>query len=271
MKRLNYLTYALFLLVLLLGQYAAPALAANAPPTILSYQGRLTNSAGDLLGSSSGTTYYFKFSIWNNATVDSGTRVWPASAPTATTSIVRSGVFNVDIGDTANNYPDALNLDFSKYSSLYLQVEVSSDNATYETLSPRQQITTAAYSALSGAVVGTTTQSALGTTTPYLSSAVTIAATTSSARSTPPAPARRLRMRSATISSGNSIGWASGTAGCRTGNGSSGTSITCSTDPRRRLSARSRYERLTAARETSRGSSRRSSACRASARRRPSG
>jgi len=181
MKRFNYIPYAFLLLVLLLLQYAAPALAANAPPTILSYQGRLTNGAGDLLGSSSGTTYYFKFSIWNNATVDSGSRVWPASAPTATTSIVRSGVFNVDIGDTANNYPDALNLDFSKYSSLYLQVEVSSDNATYETLSPRQQITTSAYSALSGAVVGTTTQSAIGTTTPYLSSALTISATTSAA------------------------------------------------------------------------------------------
>src|SRR3990167_4718521 len=175
MKLFIYITRAVFLLVVILVPYAAaaPALAANAPPTILSYQGRLTNSSGDLLGSSSGTTYYFKFSIWNNATVGSGSRVWPASAPTATTSIVRSGVFNVDIGDTANSYPDALNIDFSNYSALYLQVEVSSDNATYETLSPRQQITTAAYSALSGA--------ALGTTTPYLSSAVTIAATTSSA------------------------------------------------------------------------------------------
>src|SRR3989344_4927696 len=91
MKRFNYIPYAFLLLVLLLLQYAAPALAANAPPTILSYQGRLTNGAGDLLGSSSGTTYYFKFSIWNNATVDSGSPPRPPSPPAATTAVVGAG------------------------------------------------------------------------------------------------------------------------------------------------------------------------------------
>src|SRR3989344_3527751 len=81
------------------------ATAAQIPPQILTYQGRLADSAGDLLGGS-GTTNYFKFSIWNNATVGSGTRLWPAAAPTSASTTVRQGVFTVNIGDTANGYPD---------------------------------------------------------------------------------------------------------------------------------------------------------------------
>ncbi len=166
--------------ILLAALTCAPLLTfAAAPPSILSYQGRLANSSGDLLGGS-GTAYYFKFSIWNNATVGSGTRLWPASAPTATTATVRQGVFTVNIGDTANGYPDPLSLDFSNYSALYLQVEVSSNGSSYETLSPRQRITSSAYAQLAGGVVGTTTQSAFGTTTPYSDSLVTVAATSSS-------------------------------------------------------------------------------------------
>jgi hypothetical protein len=47
------------------------AVAATGVPSILSYQGRLADTNGDLPGGS-GTAYYFKFSIWNNATVGSG-------------------------------------------------------------------------------------------------------------------------------------------------------------------------------------------------------
>src|SRR3989344_671535 len=80
--------------------------AASGVPTIISYQGRLTNSTGDLIGSLSGTTYYFNFSIWDSPTVGAGTKLWPAGNPATTTATVRQGVFNVNIGDTANGYPD---------------------------------------------------------------------------------------------------------------------------------------------------------------------
>ena len=124
-----------------------------------------------------GTTYHFKFSIWNSPTVGGGSRLWPVGGPTSVAATVKQGVFTVNIGDTANGYPDALNLDFSSSANFYLQVEVSSDGITFETLSPRQQITSAAFAQVAGAVVGATTPSVFGTTTPAANSFVTIAAT----------------------------------------------------------------------------------------------
>ena len=155
--------------------------AANGVPRILSYQGRLADSSGTLLGSSSGTTFYFKFSIWDNATVGSGTQLWPASAPTSVSANVISGVFNVNIGDTANGYPTPLDLNFNNNQDIFLEVKASSDNSSFETLSPRQRIAASAFSELSAAVSGTTTPSSFGTTTPIGSSQVSIEATSSAA------------------------------------------------------------------------------------------
>ena len=68
--------FSILLVVLFfLSPFFGIAHAAQVPPQILTYQGRLANSAGDLLGSSSGTTYYFKFSIWDNATINTGTQL----------------------------------------------------------------------------------------------------------------------------------------------------------------------------------------------------
>src|SRR3989344_304212 len=164
-----FLLYSFFLVPL--------TLAAPGTPTIISYQGRLTNSSGSLLGGASGTTYYFKFSIWDNSTVGSGIKLWPAEIPATTTASVREGVFNVNIGDTANGYPDSLNYNFNTNKDIYLQVEVSDDNDSSETLSPRQRISSASFAQLAGAVSGTTTPSTFGTTTPIGSSQVTIEAT----------------------------------------------------------------------------------------------
>ncbi len=159
---------------------AVDVYAASGVPTIISYQGRLSDSSGNLLGSSSGTTYYFKFSIWDSSVVDAGNRLWPSGDPGVATSTIKSGVFNVNIGDTDNGYPDALNLDFSKNKNIYLQVEVSSTNGSYQTLSPRQRISSSAFSQVAGSVSGTG-QSTFGTTTPVSGAVATIEATTTSA------------------------------------------------------------------------------------------
>ena len=116
------------------------ASAASGVPDIISYQGRLTNSSGQLLGGS-GTTYYFRFSIWDSPTVATGSKLWPSSNPGSSPLTVSDGVFNVNIGDTANGYPDALTYNFQDNSAVYLQIEVSADNQTFETLGPRQRIT----------------------------------------------------------------------------------------------------------------------------------
>ncbi|MDP2594070.1 MAG: hypothetical protein Q8P36_01905, partial [bacterium] len=150
--------------------------AAYAPPQILTYQGRLTNSSGNLVTG----TYYFKFSIWSSPIVGSGTQLWPVTANSVSATVTQ-GVFAINIGDTANGYPDTLNLDFSSASALYLEVKVSSDDDSFETLSPRQPLATTPYAFVANAVVGTTTPSAFGTTTPTAATIVTIAATSTAA------------------------------------------------------------------------------------------
>jgi hypothetical protein len=136
----------------------------------------LADSSGNLLGGASGTNYYFKFSLWTNSTVGGGTKVWPIAAPTSYQVNVRQGVFNVNIGDTANGYPDVLNYDFSR-SDVYLQIEVSSNGTTFETLSPRQQISSSAFAQVAGAISGVG-QSSIGTVTPDANSMLTVVATT---------------------------------------------------------------------------------------------
>ncbi|MDO8584558.1 MAG: hypothetical protein Q7R85_00360, partial [bacterium] len=160
--------------------FSGAVASAAGVPQIFSYQGRLLDEDGNLLGGS-GTTYYFKFSIWTSATVGAGGRVWPASAPGTVSTTVRQGVFNVNIGDIANSYPDALDFNFNNATTtIYLQVEASSDNSTFETLSPRQQISSAVFAELAAAVSGTGS-SAFGTTTPVGGTVVTIEASSTSA------------------------------------------------------------------------------------------
>ncbi|MDO8407991.1 MAG: hypothetical protein Q7S95_02010, partial [bacterium] len=165
--------------VLTLSQFYIPlhlVEAASAPPQILTYQGRLTNSSGNLITG----TYYFKFSIWSSPTVGIGTQLWPVTAHSVSAAVTQ-GVFAINIGDTANGYPDTLNLDFSSASAFYLEVKVSSDDSSFETLSPRQPLAATPYALIANAVVGTTTPSAFGTTTPTAGAVVTIAATSTAA------------------------------------------------------------------------------------------
>ncbi len=132
--------------------------AADTVPRRLNYQGRLMDSSDNLLTG----TYYICFSIWDNSTVGAGSQVWPASTPTPTSITTSNGVFSAEVGSA-----DTLNIDFDVYD-YYLQVYVntsSSCSSGGETLSPRQHLTSAAYSInadlLDGADAGTAANNVL--------------------------------------------------------------------------------------------------------------
>ncbi|MCR4274750.1 MAG: hypothetical protein NUW02_01740, partial [Candidatus Campbellbacteria bacterium] len=173
----SFLRRILFVVLLVILLVSFVQIQAAGVPTILGYQGRLTNGSGDLLGGA-GTTYYFKFSIWNAAS--GGSQVWPLTAPLSVPANVYQGVFNVNIGDTVAGYPDALNYDFNTEDDVYLEVKVSSDDVLFQTLSPRQRISSSAFAELAGRVSGTG-QSSFGTTTPIQNTVVSIEATSSTA------------------------------------------------------------------------------------------
>jgi len=163
-----------FLISTLLFSFAK---AEGGVPSTLSYQGRLTDSTGNLLGNT-GTPYFFKFSFWDNPVVGSGSKVWPLSNPSPVSLVVKQGVFNVNIGDIDSGYPDILDYNFNTNKKLYLQVEVSPNNSSFETLSPRQKITSSAFAEVSGQVSGIG-QSSFGTTTSVSNSIVTVQSTSS--------------------------------------------------------------------------------------------
>ncbi|HTP57010.1 MAG TPA: hypothetical protein VMJ72_01885, partial [Candidatus Paceibacterota bacterium] len=112
--------------------------AHAAAPEILSFQGRLTDASGNLVGGN-GTNYYFKFAIFNAPS--GGTQLWP-SAPIGSsatiTAKVTQGVFNVLIGDTTAGF-EAMNLDFDS-TNYYLEVRVSQLGSVFDVLTPRQRI-----------------------------------------------------------------------------------------------------------------------------------
>ena len=146
------------LFVSLFSFFSTPVSADTGVPNTISYQGHLTDSGGNLLGGA-GTSYYFKFSFWDNKNVGSGTKLWPIASPNSTTLSVKQGVFNVNIGDTANGYPDTLNYDWNSNKNVYLQVEISSDNINFETLGPRSPITSTPFAQVANSVSGTSSAS----------------------------------------------------------------------------------------------------------------
>lgn len=121
------------------------AQAATTVPTKMNFQGRITNSAGNILANG---TYNMRFKIYNALT--SGTLQWSedrlVSAAQGVT--VTNGQFSVQLGDVSS-LPASI---FSS-NSLYFEVELptpatatsSSPTWTEGPMSPRNQLATSAY------------------------------------------------------------------------------------------------------------------------------
>jgi len=144
-------------------------------PSHLSYTGHLSDTGGNPLGGG-GTTYYFKFSLWDSPTPGQGTKVWPTTSPNSVPLTVKQGSFSVLIGDTSNGYPDTLDYDFNSTNPVYLQVEVSTDDSTFETLAPRSTLSSNAFSQIASRVSGTQ-DSSFGTTTGFANTLVSMLST----------------------------------------------------------------------------------------------
>jgi hypothetical protein len=164
-----FLIYALFANIF----RAATVQAATGVPKILSYQGRLFDSGGNLLGGA-GTAYCFRFSIFNASSA--GSQLWPAATASIMTVNVANGVFNVGVGDT-NAGGDALTYDFQSNDTLYLNVAVatkvdllcSGASEVFENLLPRQRIVASGYAINSYSLGGfTPSQNATGSQIPVL-------------------------------------------------------------------------------------------------------
>ncbi len=164
------------LIVLVTSGWFGPltAFAATGAPKILSLQGRLLDSAGNLLGGT-GTNYCFRFSIYTDATVGApDTKLWPAGTPSKMTVNVVSGVYNVNIGDTSAG-GDLLDFDFNTTDTAFLNIEAGNQvsgscaGATFENLSPRQRIASLGYALNANTLDGfTASQSATGNQIPVL-------------------------------------------------------------------------------------------------------
>ncbi len=103
-----------------------------AAPTLLSFQGRLTNPSGNPVADGN---YQITFSLWSALT--GGTKRWEQVSSSVT---VRSGTFAVllNVGTGFQNGTNAANL-FDP--TMWLEIKVGSDAA----LTPRQQLTSTAY------------------------------------------------------------------------------------------------------------------------------
>lgn len=166
--------FCLFLLYALLSNmfHGMTAHAATGVPKVLSYQGRLFDVSGNLLGGA-GTAYCFQFSLFN--ATSGGSQLWPVATASIMTVNVKNGVFNVGVGDTSAG-GDALTYDFQTNDTVYLDVAVGSQVAsscagvTTEHLSPRQRVVASGYAINSYSLGGfTPSQNATGSQIPVLS------------------------------------------------------------------------------------------------------
>jgi hypothetical protein len=158
--------------------------ALSGVPNMVSFQGRLMDGSGNLLGGTAGTNFCFHFSLYDDEIPGApDVKFWPSTPPGAMALPVRQGVFNALIGDTSSG-SDPLTYVFGESQAVYLNIEVAPSNAGscvgvtgFENLSPRQRIIASAFAMTSGAIMGSS-QSSIGTTTPLLGVSLTVMAPT---------------------------------------------------------------------------------------------
>lgn len=155
--------FSFFLYLVIAGKIFAPEPTEAAPgvPQLMSYQGRLTDSSGNPLGGA-GTTYCFRYSIYDS--ISGGNKIWPSGAPTNSTTTVTDGIFNDKLGRA-----DAINFDLFGTSTLYLNVDVNTVTSTcggsWESLSPRQQLTSSGFALASEDIYGNYISTVIATST----------------------------------------------------------------------------------------------------------
>jgi len=163
------------ILAIFAGAFTQRAFAGTGVPKIISYQGRLLDSSGNLLGGG-GTAYCFRFSLYNASS--GGTQIWPAATASIMTATVANGVFNIGIGDTSAG-GDALTYNFQSNDTTYLNVQVATKvdslctggSEVFETLSPRERVVAAGYAINADAVDGfNASTNASGTMIPVIAS-----------------------------------------------------------------------------------------------------
>ncbi len=153
-KKSNVLKFfvAIFIGILIFNIYQFVNIANAGVPKILSFQGRLTDASGNLLGSN-GTNFYFKFAIFDSQS--GGNQLWPSTpiASSATiTAKVTQGVFNALLGDTTAGF-EAISLDFDS-TSYFLEVRVSELGSVFDTLTPRQRVVSSGFAVNADTVHG---------------------------------------------------------------------------------------------------------------------
>lgn len=157
--------------------------AVTGVPEILNFQGRLLDNNGNLLGSSAGTEYCYKFAVYDASTA--GTKLWPSGSPTGQSITTRLGVFDAYVG-----VADTLDYNFNDNDTTYMDVQVATKvggsctngDESYESLTPRPQIVASAYALNSGRLEGfapsTSTTLSLGASNPIIAAVTASAALT---------------------------------------------------------------------------------------------
>jgi hypothetical protein len=113
--------------------------AMAAVPTVIPFQGRLTDAAGTPLNASQS----IRFSLWDAATA--GNEKWFEVQPAVT---VANGMFSVDLGSVT-----ALPAGIFTGGDLYLEIKVGTDDA----MTPRQRLGAVAYAQRANAADAATT------------------------------------------------------------------------------------------------------------------